>query len=153
MQHLLFHDQLSEKFTAWGEELTSDLSGVCIDLIKNVHDKTFEMTVDIYGHDGFEEDPIITDFIYNPEAHLGKNFTRPSICPRCIINLFDDKLVDLFIQKNITITWNRNWQTEAVIDPANLHLTSKLEADCDKLSARNSQTGVRYEKRTDDGTT
>jgi hypothetical protein len=129
MQHLLFHDLLSDKFTAEGEELASDLSGVWIDLIKNVHDETLEMTIDIYGLDGFDEDPIVSEFIYDPEAHLGKNFTRPSICPRCIINLFDDKLIDLFIKTNIKIIWNRNWQAEAVLDTANLHLTSKLEAE------------------------
>jgi hypothetical protein len=129
MPHYLFHSLLSEYFTAEGEELASDLSGVWINLIKNVHDDTLEMTIEVFGKDGTDEDPIITEFIFDPENYLAKNFIQPAICPRCILNLFEDKLINLFIKKNLIINWNHGWWSKAVIDPANLHLTPKLEAE------------------------
>jgi hypothetical protein len=129
MEHLLFYDSLEEDFATEDEDLDNDLSGVCINLVRNIHDKSFEMTVEVFGKDNMDEAPITSDIVYDPEAYLGKSFHRTTICPRCLIRIFDSKLINLFIQKDLKINWNRDWQTQAVIDPANLHQTLELIAE------------------------
>jgi hypothetical protein len=116
MEHLLFYDSLEEDFATEDEDLDNDLSGVCINLVRNIHDKSFEMTVEVFGKDNMDEAPITSDIVYDPEAYLGKSF-------------HDSKLINLFIQKDLKINWNRDWQTQAVIDPANLHQTLELIAE------------------------
>ena len=68
MKHLLFHDALREDFANEDENIATDLSGICINLIKDVHDESLEMTVEVFGRDGIHDAPIVSEIIYDPEA-------------------------------------------------------------------------------------
>ena len=128
MQHLLFYDSLKEAFDHEGESIAEDLSEIGINLIRDIHDNTMEMIVETFGKTSMDA-PITSDIIYDPETYIGKQSNQPTVCPRCLMRIFEDKLVDLFIKKGVKIHWNRDWQTQAIIDPTNLHLTPKLEAE------------------------
>jgi hypothetical protein len=129
MQHLLFYDSVSEDFENVEENLATDLSAISITMVKNVHDNSLEMTLELYGQGGLESAPVLSELIYDPEVYLGSHFDQSNICPRCLMGLFDSKLINIFIQKGLSIHWNPDWQTAVLIDPAQLHFTTKLQAE------------------------
>ena len=125
------HEFLKEEFDCEDEELEETLSQVYIKLERDCHydSDSLEMTIEVWEADNPFEAPIISEVISDPETYLGKNFYKHSVCPRCLLNLFDDNLINLIIRKKLKIIWNPDWQTEAIIDPVNLHQTAKLEAE------------------------
>ncbi|MDA3822211.1 MAG: hypothetical protein PF450_06315 [Bacteroidales bacterium] len=127
MEHLLFYDSLEEDFANEDEDIVSDLSGIEFWVIRNIHDRSLEMTVEVFGKD--HETPITSDLIYDPETYIPQESIRPTFCPKCLINVFDEKLVDLLVKNSIKISWNKGWASQVVLDPINLHLAQKLEAE------------------------
>ena len=82
------------------------------------------MTVEVFGKD--HETPITSDLIYDPETYIPQESIRPTFCPKCLINIFNEKLVDLLEKNSIKLSWNKGWASQVVESPPSLIDISKL---------------------------
>lgn len=131
MEIPITYEFLREEFACEDEDIEKALSQICIKLERDCHydSDSLEMTIEAWEAENPLPAPIVSEVICDPETYLGKNFYKHSVCPRCLIHLFYDNLINLFIRKGLKIIWNPDWQTEVIIDPANLHQTPKLEVE------------------------
>jgi len=119
MEKILTYDFCKEEFEHVDEDLIIDLSGMSIAMHRDVHDESMELIVEVFGRGGVDGVAIISETICNPEDYLGNSFDPHAVYPEDILGLFDDDFINLLIDRKLPIVFNRGWQTEVIVNPAN----------------------------------
>jgi hypothetical protein len=108
---LAFHDV--------GETL-NDLTSIRIALIRDVHDESHEMTIEIFGMGNPDESAPVCEYAIDL-YHLCTEEILHSHGMKLdtIIQFFDTDLLNELIMRHIRITCNARDETQVVLDPSN----------------------------------
>lgn len=100
---------LSEKFERAGESLEESLSGINLNMWKDVHYEDFNMQVSFFGEDGPDSNPVVDETVSDFDELLNhqESDLAVTIHPELIIGLFDQDLRQLLSKRQVKIIWNQ----------------------------------------------
>ena len=109
---------LADQFERADENIKTSLSVIALNLCKNVHYDDYELEISIFGEDGPDSFPIINEIIPDADDILSiqKNDKKETVNPKSVIKMFEE-VSRLMVERKVIIVWNRDWQTETIIDP------------------------------------
>lgn len=117
---ILTYDFVKKEFEDVNENINEDLSTIRITLTRDIHTDSADLEICIYGKDhDVDSDPIVQS-LYSGESDIfdsGMLRTGGAVAPYRVLALFDQKLLDLFINPKIKIHWNESDATHAELDP------------------------------------
>lgn len=102
-----------------GNETINDLSAVRIALIRDVHDETHEMTIEIFGMGDADESAPVCEYAIGLHHFCTEDtLHNQGISRETIVQLFDTHLLNELIRQKIRITWNDGDETQDTLDPS-----------------------------------
>lgn len=114
------YEYVRQEFEDVGEEMGQDLSVVRISMIRDVHTDSMDLEVCIYGQENNTDDPPVVQTVYSGADLLQGEETleKRVFYANSVLSLFDQGLLDLFIELETRITWNDGDVTCKQIDPS-----------------------------------
>jgi len=108
-ENILRYKFVQEEFEDVGECLKDELSSVQVSLTKDVHTDSVDLEICIYGKE-YESDAF-------PIVQYVQSMFGEVVVPNLLLSLFDQELLELFIDSGTKIHWNQGDLTYKQIDP------------------------------------
>lgn len=97
-------------------ETLDDLSVIRMSLVKDTHDESYDLCVEIFGDGDPDIDAPILDLRIELDAFVNdEKLHTHGISRKILQTMFDSQLSAEIIKRNIPIEWNNGDKTEAVI--------------------------------------
>lgn len=116
------YEALEDTFLDEGEDLKTDITAVHVDGIFYEKEMYLDFSVDVFGSGGLESLPL-----YSEVMPLKSNMvaTKPVISPLFVLEMFDNRILQLLSSKGLFILWNPSGKTVSKIDPVAPDLSLK----------------------------
>ncbi len=129
VREVIEFEEVVDEFIDVGETI-DDLSVVRLFLVKDVHDDSLELTVEIFGAGDPDEEGPVLEFNINTDFLLQEDNLVKGINSKTIPALFDSDLLDTMIDRGTQIIWNYGDETEKQISlskPGSIALLPMLQ--------------------------
>jgi hypothetical protein len=115
IREVIEFEEVVDEFMDVGETI-DDLSLIRLSLIKDTHDDSFELSIEIFGAGDPDVEGPVLEFNFDPDAILKEDALYQGINSQTIPTLFDSDLLDTLIDSNTQIVWNQDDETKATIN-------------------------------------
>ena len=117
------YEALEFSFSDEGKLLERDIIAVHVLCILYCKDKLLDFSVDVFGTGYINGLPLYS--VVMP-VESGEVISAPAISPLFVLEMFDQKILELFSAKGLFIDYNPDWSTSAKIHPFSPDLSTKL---------------------------
>ena len=115
IREVIGFEEVVDEFMDIGETI-DDLSLVRLTLIKDTHDDSFDLGIEIFGVGDPDVEGPVLEFNIETDAILKEDALFQGISAQSIPALFDSDFLDILIDSSTQIIWNHGDETEEQIN-------------------------------------